>query len=661
MANRITGMYSGLDTESLIQDLMKARRTKSEKLTKTQTKTEWKQEKWKTLNTKLSNLMSNTVSALRWSTTYQKKKTSVSNTNAVSVITGEGAMNSVQNLSIKKLASSGYLTGAEVSSASGEKLTASSKMSDLSFVGSTISGSGSFSVTVGDETTTIKVGADTTISDVVSQLNSAGVSANFDEANQRLFIGAKSSGEKADFTITADDSNGNQALSLLGINAGVSSSAAAQYSEIASYSSSLVYDGEGNFDAEATITKLQSDTSSDAYKKFMSLAKENYSKEVSAAQSEYNTLKSEVDTLQKRVDELEKKDSLTDDETAELADKKSQIESKNAELETKKTDLDDMKTNLSGGVYSTEATLEAVNTLKNQVEYAGSVSSSDTSMVNSGAIRLTGADAEIELNGATFKSATNNVTVNGLTFTCNAVADNITVTTQEDTDGVYDVVKNFITEYNSIINEIDKLYNADSTTVEPLTDEERDAVSDTEATKLENQVKDALLRRDETLGNIFNGLKGVMSSGFEVGDKTFYLSDFGISTGSYFSTSDGERNAYHIDGNSEDSVSSGNADKLKSMIATDSETVIDFFTQLGKSLYSKMQDLSASSSYSSFGSFYDDKRIKSDLSDIKDKITKAEEELADYEDKYYAKFSAMEVALSKMESKNSYISSLFSS
>ena len=61
-------------------------------------------------------------------------------------------------------------------------------------------------------------------------------------------------------------------------------------------------------------------------------------------------------------------------------------------------------------------------------------------------------------------------------------------------------VKDFLTQYNALINEMTSFYNADSAKgYEPLTDEEKDALSDTEVEKWEQKIKDSLLRRDESL------------------------------------------------------------------------------------------------------------------------------------------------------------------
>ena len=62
--------------------------------------------------------------------------------------------------------------------------------------------------------------------------------------------------------------------------------------------------------------------------------------------------------------------------------------------------------------------------------------------------------------------------------------------------------------------------------------------------------------------------------------------------------------------------------------------------------------------YRSFGSFYDDKKMKSDYDDYKTKISELEEKLNDYEDKWYSKFSKMETALAKLQSNSSAVTAL---
>jgi flagellar hook-associated protein 2 len=209
---------------------------------------------------------------------------------------------------------------------------------------------------------------------------------------------------------------------------------------------------------------------------------------------------------------------------------------------------------------------------------------------------------------------------------------------------------------------MDKLYNADSASdYDPLTDDEKDEMSDSEVEKWETKIKDALLRKDSTLGTVSSALKNIMLQGVTMSDGSkMYLSSFGIETLGYFTAADNEKNAYHIDGDPDDSNTSGNSDKLKTMIANDPSTVVEFFTTLSKSLYSKLGDLMKSTDYSSAFTLYDDKYMQTQYDDYTDKISDQEDLIADYEDRYYSKFTAMETALTKLNSKESAISGLLS-
>lgn len=501
---RLSGLMSGMDTESIISQLMEGRKKKVDVVKKSQKKINYKQEAWKSLNTKLKNLQSKYVSSMRFSTAYAKKTTKVSNSSAASVITGAGATNGVQSLEISQLARTAYLTGGELGDGK-QGYTALSTMEDLG-VTFDESGKGMFSVSNGTDSVDIEVSSETTISDVLNKLKDFGLNASFDEKNQRFFISSKESGAANDFTFSAGDANGTNALSKLG----------------------LVVD------------------------------------------------------------------------------------------------------------------------------------SGDTT--GKGATKIAGQDAEIFLNGARFTNNTNVFEINGLTITAlneTKEGESITVTTQDDTDGIYDLVKNFIKEYNSIINEMDKLYNADDKKLDPLTDEEKDALSDREVEEWEKKLTDSILRRDENLSTVSSSLKSAMSSGIIVDGKTMYLSDFGIATLSYFNAPDNEKNAYHIDGDSDDGDTSGNADKLKTMIANDPSKVISFFTQISQKLYESMTDMSKSvDGYRSFGSFYDDKKMKTEYNDYNSKIAEMESKLNDYEDKWYKKFTKMESAMAKMQSNTSAVTAL---
>lgn len=702
MTMRLSGLMSGMDTESIIQQLVASRQTKVDTAKKAQTKLNWKQDAWKELNTKLQNLQKKYLSNMRFSDAYSKKVTKVSNESVVSVITGENAVDGVQTVRVEQMAKRGYLTGAEIKGTNG-KLTALSKLSDIDgFSGE----GGTINVKTGSKSVDINVTGDTTISDVLTQLKSAGLNASFDEKQQRLFVSSKESGEANDFSITAVGAGADVALSALGLKVNLSDDAATlkEYQEYAAY----YVPGEDNKDA--TLAKMTTqinamvDSRTNSYLdqyKSLTASKEENQKKLNDLKLNYGDDLSELKSIEEYDKELE-----AANEKAEALAKKMTDESdpeKKAELDK---ELDAARENIQNitnkradavtrdsaeaNVKSAEEGLKTVNeyvrvekatddtytaTANNKLEeevkdyyynkaaYAAEVTKEENLKAGTatGATKVNAQDAVIYLNEAKFTNTDNTFEINGLTITALSESkENVTLSTQNDTDGIYGMIKDFLKEYNAIINEMDKLYNADSSKgYEPLTSEEKESLSESEIADWEKKIKDSLLRRDDNLSSISSTLKSVMSSGITVNGKTMYLFDFGIETLGYFEAADNEKNAYHIAGDPDDTYTANSADKLKSMISSDPDTVVAFFSQLSKNLYDKMSDMSKSvEGYRSYGNFFDDKKLKADYDDYTTKISDLEQKLADYEDKWYKKFAAMETAMAKMQSNTSAVTAL---
>lgn len=295
------------------------------------------------------------------------------------------------------------------------------------------------------------------------------------------------------------------------------------------------------------------------------------------------------------------------------------------------------------------------------------------------AVKIDGKDAVISLNGVKYTNTSNDFSINGLNVSVTGVTDNvtdpenvdlstlddstaITITTTTDSQGIYDKVKDFLTEYNNIINEITKLYNADSAgSYEPLTDDEKDKMSDTEIEKWETKIKDSLLRRDTSLGTIMNSMMTAMSSPITIDGKDYSLSSFGIQTLGYLNAAKNEQNAYHIDGDEDDENTSGNKDKLMDAITKDPDTVIDFMKQLSTNLYKAMDQQMQSSSLRSRYKIYNDKELDKEYSNLTKTIKQWESKVSDKEDFYYKKFSNMETALAKLQNQTSSLSSMLGS
>lgn len=267
-------------------------------------------------------------------------------------------------------------------------------------------------------------------------------------------------------------------------------------------------------------------------------------------------------------------------------------------------------------------------------------------------------DCIIEYNGATIVNSTNSIKINDLTITAKSVTSSpVNLTVENDTDTIYNSIKDFVTSYNEILKEMNESYNAKSAKgYEPLSNDEKAALSDEEVEKYENKIKDSLLRRDSSLNDIISIMKNAMSTSVTVDGKKYSLTSFGIHMGDYT-----EKGLYHIDGDEDDKDYADKQNKLKSALQEDPDTVMKVLSEVSKKLYSSMTNKMKTSTLSSAMTFYNDKELKNQIKDYEDKLDDLEDKYATMEDRYYKQFSAMEKALASINSSTNSLASMFGS
>ena len=628
MAMRVSGINSGLDTDAIVQELVSAYSKKTEKYEKEQTKLSWKQEAWKSLNSKVYSLYTN-VSKLKYSSAYAAKTVSVSDTTKASVTASGNAVNGTQKLNVLQTAQSAYLTGGKISTTNGEAATSETKLSEL---GITENATIRVHLNKTDEDgnpieTDIRLTKDSTLADVTKELQNAGVNASFDEKNGRLYISSKDSGTVGDFTITASDAKGtktdaaNRLLDTLGLgSSSYTAGGAIQTKQGKTAVMSTTLANLGYTGRETTFTVNGKDIAVDA-----------------------NT------TISDLLDKFKEAGI-----SANFDGAAGKLSFSSSESLTFEGDADVLK------LLGLDSGLKAD--------------------IPRDPIKLDGSDAMIVLNGVLYTSDSNSFSVNGLNITANSVTDDIntlldangevdlskltdanaiSITTSTDTQGIYDTIKDFLTEYNNIINEMTKLYNADSARdYEPLTDDEKDAMSDTEIEKWETKIKDSLLRRDSSLDSIMSSMTSAMNKGIVINGETYALSSFGIHTMGYLNAAENEQNAFHIDGDEDDENTSGNKDKLMTAITEDADTVIEFMKQLSSNLYKAIDDNMQSTTMRSRYKIYNDKELDKQYNNYAKLISQWEEKVSDKEEYYYKQFTAMESALAKLNSQQSSLAGL---
>ena len=270
-------------------------------------------------------------------------------------------------------------------------------------------------------------------------------------------------------------------------------------------------------------------------------------------------------------------------------------------------------------------------------------------------------DSEILLNGAKMTSSSSTVSVNGLSIELTGLTkagEPLTLSVSSDTDAVYNTIKNFFTEYNALMKEMNELYDADTAKgYEPLTSEQKKEMSDDDIKLWEDKIKASLLRGDSSLGSVRSAMRNTMMSQVTYNGKTYSLASFGICT----STDYTEGGLYHIYGDADDSVYADKDDKLKKALEEDPDAVVNVLSDIFGNLRKTMSDKMAGSKVSSTQTFYSDIKMKDDIKDYEKQIKEWETKLADMEDAYYRKFTAMETALAKLQSQQSSLSGLLGS
>lgn len=242
----------------------------------------------------------------------------------------------------------------------------------------------------------------------------------------------------------------------------------------------------------------------------------------------------------------------------------------------------------------------------------------------------------------------------------------VTFSASADVEGVTEKVKKFVEDYNALVKEIntqvttkpDKAYG-------PLTDEQKKEMSETSIENWEKKAKQGLLFNDSTMRELSLSIQGVMTEMLGSGIGYDDLEKMGITM-------------------SDDYVDGGtlifDENKFKDAMTNDPDKVADVFTGGGdvKKGFSQIVD-STLASYANrypsrngntYGRLIEEagseklpltvtnNAIYRQLKDMQKDLDKLRTKLKTEQDRYVSQFTAMETAISKMNSQAGYLSNL---
>ncbi len=287
------------------------------------------------------------------------------------------------------------------------------------------------------------------------------------------------------------------------------------------------------------------------------------------------------------------------------------------------------------------------------VNITGNVFSSGTSAlgINEGTYS-NGQNATLKINGVDVERDSNSFTIDGIQYNLQSTtASSVSFTVSQDVDTVVDKISSFVDDYNALIEKYnDKITEDKYFDYTPLTDEQKDEMSDDEIEAWEEKAKSGLLRSDNDVSSMLSQFRLSFTSVVE--GTGMSLADIGMGTGSY--TNNGK---ILLD-----------KDKLEEAIKDNPDRVVQLFTKTstatGATKASEsglMQRLNDTiNTYISDIQTISVDSTESQISSIEDKMDMLERLMEQNEERYYAQFTAMEQALATMNAQSQWLENMLS-
>ena len=244
--------------------------------------------------------------------------------------------------------------------------------------------------------------------------------------------------------------------------------------------------------------------------------------------------------------------------------------------------------------------------------------------------------------------------------------ESVTFTTKTDTDTIVDAIKQMVEDYNEIVTEVKKAYSdmplqqTNGSRYEPLTDEDKADMSESEIEAYEEKAKTGILFMDQDLSSLYSALRSAVTPG---GTDGSILRSIGIETsyseGLTTITLDEEALRQALDTNpdqvkdaftkSEENGASTNG------LMTSIQQITDRYAATTGAVKGILIE-KAGSKYSPTAAL--DNTMLDKMEDIDEQISTWQDKMSDKVDYYTNKFTQLEMLIQQMNSQSSTLSGL---
>jgi flagellar hook-associated protein 2 len=272
----------------------------------------------------------------------------------------------------------------------------------------------------------------------------------------------------------------------------------------------------------------------------------------------------------------------------------------------------------------------------------------------------------VTINGSTMdlERSSNVTSIDGVTLNITGTTDEpVSFSGNDSVDELVSKIVDYVNDYNKIIDKINNLVREtrerdsdNGIAYEPLTDAQKEEMTDEEIEKWNEKAKQGLLQNDSTLNSILQDMYSAMTN--EVDSVGMTLYQLGIATQPLDYESGGQ---FVVD-----------TEKLKEKLLSDPDAVVEMFTG-EKGIASRVNDV-LNNYVGTFGGdgiliaragtdsmANDTSELTLQIKQYSDIISDLKDQLETEENRYWNKFTAMEQALSVLTSQSNYLMSMFSS
>ncbi len=278
-----------------------------------------------------------------------------------------------------------------------------------------------------------------------------------------------------------------------------------------------------------------------------------------------------------------------------------------------------------------------------------------------------GENAVFELNGVSIYHNSNSYTTDGTTFEFGedmTIGETYTVGITKSYDDVKQNIKDFINDYNQLISDVyDQIGTSpkrddNNDTYEPLTDAEKEDMSEDEIKKWEDYAKQGILYNDTTISGIMSKMRTVLYNSVTLDDGSkFGLYSMGIKASSDYA----DHGKLELDEEKFDKAFDADPDAVMKLF-TDSNGIMQ---QANKVLDDAVRTTSTNrgslirKAGLESGTSATDNEIYKQMKNIQDRISSLQDKYDSKEEYWWKVFTNLESMMSDLNSQSSYLSSYF--